>query len=149
MSARASEEGDKPEYLLAFNDGLTQSCTARFSKEEDGIDVIHFNVAVIVDAKSVLPFMQQLCMAKEHKFTGYPDGNESPQTFKHNQITILESKILSVFREDWNHFYYRYGEEPVVELNLVCEYIFNRDGYEPIKPELVKKTLKGEDEKKK
>ncbi len=148
-TTRATEEGDKPKYLLSIKDGLAESCTGRFSKEGDGIDVIHFNVTVIVDVKAVLPFMQQLCSAKEHKFYGYPDGNEPPQTFKHNQITVLETKIISVNPEHWLHMYYRYGEDPVVELDLVCEYIFNRDGYEPIKPEPVKKTLRGEDEDKK
>jgi len=147
-TSRMGEGGDRPEYLLSVTDGLTESCTARYSKEEYGIDVIHFNFAVIVDVHAVLPFMQQLCSAKEHQFSGYPQGNESPQTFKHNQITVLETKIISVTPEDGYNFLYRYGEDPVVELDLVCEYIFNREGYEPIKPEPVKKTLKGEDEEK-
>jgi hypothetical protein len=145
-SSRLSEGGDRPEYLLSVNDGLTESYTARYSKEENGIDVIHFNFAVIIDVKSILPFMQELCSAKEHQFSGYPVGNESPQTFEHNQITVLEAKVISVNTEDGYHFLYRYGEDPVVELDLVCEYIFNRDGYKPIKPEPVKKTLRGEDE---
>jgi hypothetical protein len=148
-SSRMAEEGNKPEYVLSVNDGLTESCTARYSKEEDGIDVIHFNFVVVVDVKAVLPFMQQLCSAKEHQFSGYPEGNESPKTFRHNQITVLEAKIISVNPEGGYHQLYRYGEDPVVELDLICEYIFNRDGYEPIKPEPVKKTLRGEDEVKK
>jgi len=37
------------------------------------------------------------------------------------------------------HDLYRYGEDAVVELELVCEYIFNKKGYDEIKPELVKK----------
>jgi hypothetical protein len=145
-SSRMAEEGDKPEYLLSVHDGLTESCTARYSKEEYGIDVIHFNFVVVIDVKSVLPFMQQLCSAKEHRFSGYPHGDESPQTFRHNQITVLEAKVISVNPEDGFHYLYRYGEDPVVELDLVCEYIFSRDGYAPIKPEPVKKTLRGEDE---
>jgi hypothetical protein len=33
-----------------------------------------------------------------------------------------------------------------VELNLICEYIFNKKGYEKIVPESVKKTLAGADQ---
>jgi hypothetical protein len=45
-----------------------------------------------------------------------------------------------------SHRYYRYGDDNVVELDLVCEYIFNTKGYEPIKPESVKTTLAGGDQ---
>jgi hypothetical protein len=30
-----------------------------------------------------------------------------------------------------------------VELDLVCEYIFEKKGYEPIKPQAIKDTLAG------
>jgi len=36
---------------------------------------------------------------------------------------------------------YRYGDEAVVRLDLICEYIFNRDGYDKIKPESIKVRL--------
>jgi len=32
----------------------------------------------------------------------------------------------------------------VVELDLICEYLFNKSSYEEIKPESVKKELAGE-----
>ena len=93
--------------------------------------------------------MKELCSAKEHQFRGYPDGNEPPQEFKHNQITILESKIGSINPNDQMHRYYRYGDENVVSLDLICEYIFDVGGYDILIPEPVKKTLAGEDEVKK
>ena len=143
------EEADRPIYIRNPKDGLTESCTARYCNDENkDIDVTHFNFSVIVNTKSVLPFMKELCSAKEHQFCGYPDGNEPPQTFKHNQITILESKLGSINRNDINHRYYRYGDETVVTLDLVCEYIFNVSSYEDLKPEPVKQDLKGEGEKK-
>ncbi len=142
QTGKDRDDVDKPIYVLTVDDGLTITCTGRFSSDESTIDVIHFNVAVILKIKEVLPFMQQLCTAKEHKFRGF-SGEEAEQTFKHNQITILESKFKSV--EEQTYSYYRYGEEPVVELDLICEYIFNRQGYEEIKPESVKETLKGEE----
>jgi len=137
--ARRKAAGDRPSYVLSVADGLTEPCTGRFCN--DDIDIVHFNVVVVVSAKAVLPFMQQLCSAKEHKFRGF-FGEGPEQTFKHNQITILESKIQSIDREDEAHSLYRYGDDAVVELNLICEYIFNKNGYDEIKPESVKEELK-------
>jgi hypothetical protein len=136
---KTREDADRPVYILSATEGLTESCTGRFSGGD--IDVIHFNFAVVVSAKAILPFMQQLCNAKEHKYEGYPDGQEQTQTFKHNQITILEDKIGAVNRQGQLHRNYQYGEDSVVELDLICEYIFNKKGYEQIKPESVKTTL--------
>ena len=137
------DEVDKPIYVLSKDDGLTESCTGRFSNDANNIDVIHFNVAVVLNIKSVLPFIQELCSAKEHKFKGF-SGEEPEQTFKHNQITVLETKFRSV--EDDPYSLYDYGEDTVVELDLICEYILNKKGYEEIKPETVKETLKGEEQ---
>jgi len=134
---------DKPSYILSTDEGLTESCTGRVSSDDTGIDVIHFNVAVVINIKSVLPFIQELCSAKEHKFRGF-SGNEQEQTFKHNQITVLETNFRSV--EEDAYSLYDYGEDAVVELNLICEYIFNKKSYEEIKPETVKKTLKAEEQ---
>ncbi|GAF81274.1 unnamed protein product [marine sediment metagenome] len=132
------DEVDKPTYVVSVNDGLTIPCTGRLSDDANNIDVIHFNIAVVINIKSVLPFMQQLCSAKKHKFKGF-SGDELEQTFKHNQITVLETKFRSV--EDEPYSLYDYGEDPVVELDLICEYIFNKKGYEEIKPETVTEKL--------
>jgi hypothetical protein len=132
------DEVDKPTYVISVDDGLTISCTGRLSDDANNIDVIHFNIAVVINIKSVLPFMQQLCSAKKHKFKGF-SSDELEQTFKHNQITVLETKFRSV--EDEPYSLYDYGEDPVVELDLICEYIFNRKGYEEIKPETVTEKL--------
>jgi len=141
-----AQEADKPAYVLKATDGLTESCTGRLSKPEGDLDVIHFNAAFVVSAKDVLLFMEKLCSGKDHQFRGYPDANEAPQTFEHNQISILESKIGSAGLTDITHRYYRYGSDNVVELDLICEYIFNRKGYQVIMPESVKKTLAGQDQ---
>jgi len=137
------DDVDKPVYVLTKDDALTESCTGRVSNDANNIDVIHFNMTVVLNMKSVLPFIQELCSAKEHKFSGFT-GNESEQTFKHNQITVLETKFRSI--EDDPYSLYDYGEDVVVELDLICEYIFNRKGYEEIKPEIVKKALKVEEQ---
>ena len=141
------EESDRPAYVITLaDDGLTESLTGRDSNAEGVIDVVHFNITVVVAAKDVLLFMQELCSAKEHKFSGYPDGSQPPQTFKHNQITILESKIGALNAEGQDHYSYRYGIDTVVALDLICEYVFNKAGYEPIKPQVITDTLTGLDE---
>ena len=146
--SRGSKEEavDKPSYVLSIEDGLTteRPFTGRICNGD--VDVVHFNVSVVVNAKTVLSFMQQLCSAKQHKFRGFFSGAQE-QIFKHNQITVLESEIRPVDREDETHNLYRYGEDAVVELDLICEYVFNKNGYEEIKPESVKKSQKRLEEK--
>jgi hypothetical protein len=129
----------KPSYVLSIKEAFTEPHTGRLC--DDDIDVVYFNVVVVASAKAVLPFMQQLCSAKQHKFRGF-SGEEQEQVFKRNQITVLESKIMSIDRDEKTHSLYRYGEDAVVELDLICEYIFNKKGYDEIKPESVKEFLK-------
>ncbi|MHC4221087.1 MAG: hypothetical protein ACYST9_01585, partial [Planctomycetota bacterium] len=110
----------RPAYVYKADDCFVAPFTGRFSDET--LDVIHFRVYVIVDAKAVLPFIRELCGTKEHKFSDYlSDGPE--RVLKHSQITVLESLIRSVDRDEQTHNLYRYGENAVVELQLVCEYI--------------------------
>jgi hypothetical protein len=143
--SRSSEGDNEPKYVMSAYDGfVTPPCTGRFSN--DNIDVVHFNVAVVVAADSIFPFMKQLCSAKEHKFKGfYGEGPE--QSLKHNQISILESNIETIDPKSLAHRLYRYGEDAVVELNLICEYIFDKEGYEQIKPKVVIEALAQEKEK--
>jgi len=147
-TTRASRErttGGRPRYLLTILDGLAIPCTARVCNGD--IDVVHFNVRVIVSTKAVLQFMQQLCSAKQHIVRESSGQTQEPGYAKHNQITILEHRITSIDRQitsinrqDETHSLYRYGEDAVVELDLICEYIFSKKGYDEIKPELVKKS---------
>lgn len=103
---------------------------------------MHFEVRVIVSADQVMRFIQELCSAKTHKFRGwYGDGPE--QTFKHNQITVLEHTIAPIDLEDFDHRSYRYGPDAVVELDLVCEYLFVNAGYNEVKPKEALNDLQG------
>jgi len=144
VQKKQKEEADRPVYVRTGAPGLSESCTGRYCS--DDIDVTHFNFSVIVSTKSVLPFMEELCSVKEHQFRGYPDGTDPPQKFKHNQITILESKIGSIDTNDMTNRYYSYGDESVVSLDLICEYIFDVKAYESLTPETVLNTLAGNDE---
>ena len=130
---------EKPKYVVSVKDVLTKPCTGRLSNKD--IDVVHFNVIVVVSTRAIFPFMQQICSAKRHKFRGW-DGEAQEQLFRHNQITILESKIESIDQEDSAHELYRYGEDAVVELNLICEYVFDKASYDKVKPKTVKGSIK-------
>jgi hypothetical protein len=133
-------KAERPKYVLSLEDTLVWPCTGRYCSED--VDVVHFNVVVVVGAGSILPFMKELCGAKEHKFHGW-DGQEQERVFAHNQITVLESKIQSINRKaDVEHEYYRYGEDAVVELTLVCEYVFNTAAYGAAKPKAVMEGIK-------
>jgi hypothetical protein len=129
---------DMPMYVLTIQDGVTLPWTSRVCN--DDIDVVHFNVRVVVSTKSVLRFMQELCSAKRHIIRESSGQIQGPRYAKHNQITILESKITSINRQDEIHKYYRYGEDAVVELDLICEYVFSKKGYDDIKPVSVKES---------
>jgi len=138
-------DSDRPRYVISQTDALTTPCTGRFSSPVDevpGIDVMQFNVRVIIDATQVMPFMEQLCSAKSHTFRGFY-GDQPEQTYEHNQITILETSISPVETNSFAHTLYRYGDRPVVELDLICEYVFNRTpAFEEIKPRQVKEDLR-------
>jgi hypothetical protein len=130
-----------PHYVITKDDGLVESYTARICSSN--IDVVHFTVSVLVSAKAVIPFMQQLCTAREHKFMGF-SGKDAPAVFKHNQITILDSKMMPIIRENKEHRFCRYGNDAVVKLDMVCEYVFNKSGYDTIKPKSIKELTMSE-----
>ena len=115
-----------------------ESCTGRFTAADSDNDVLQFNVAFVINIKSIMPFLKELCSVKEHKFRGLA-GDQPEQTFKHNQRTVLETKFRSV--EDYPYSLYDFGDDPVVELDLICEYILNPYGYDEIKPATVKAAI--------
>ncbi len=129
---------EKPKYVTKPEEQLTESFTGRLSSEK--IDVVHFGMVVVVTNKAIIPFMRELCSAKEHEFRGWT-GQEPEKKFKHNQITILESRVKPVDLTSVDHLYYRYGADSVVEIELICEYIFNKNGYDEIKPESIKNPV--------
>jgi len=129
-----------PVYVTDTRGGLCQPWTNR--KCNDRIDVMHFAVTVIVRADDVMKFMKELCSEKEHIFAGFK-GELQPQKYKHNQITILESSIEPVDRKSSEHRRYYYGTDAIVKLDLKCEYVFNRQGYDVIKPKSIQDDITG------
>ncbi len=127
-----------PAYVTNTGGDIIQPWTTR--KCNDKIDVIHFSLTVIVKADDVLKFMAELCSEKEHYFAGYK-GNQEPKKYKHNQITILRSDIEPINRNSPEQKRYYYGQKAVVLLNLICEYVFERQGYDAIKPKVVQGNM--------
>ena len=123
-----------PQFLKSGAMALATPCSARYSNDE--YNIIHFNVAVVVEASYQVEFMKALCSAKTHTFSGFK-GNDPEQLFKHNQITILASQVKPVVKKDMTHNYYRYGEDAVVELSLTCEYLLPIEGYAALIPEVL------------
>jgi hypothetical protein len=125
----------RPAYVTSIQNIMVLPCTTRLSNSD--IDVVHFEFSVIVQAKEVIRFMKELCSAKQHEFRGFSNELTEPVVYKHNQITILGEDISSIDSAASAHKLYRYGDA-VVKLSLMCEYIFEKDGYDAIKPASLK-----------
>jgi hypothetical protein len=132
---------DKPNYVTPLLPSMFLSYSPTGRLGNDDVDIVHFAVSVLLDNRSILPFMKELCNEKPHSF--YPDFVQSAQPVesRHNQITILQSDLKVIDKTDPAHELYRYGKGAVVRLDLVCEYQFYRAGYDAIKPKAIKKRL--------
>ena len=137
-SAMSVRYTDRPKYIFSTDDIPKQTLTGRYSGEY--YDVIHFKVAFVINTKDYLRVLKELCSAKEHK---YIDSDKQTHTYKHNQITVLNSDLRSVDMRSQNHEYYRYGDDNVSVLELTCEYLFNVKGYESMMPQAVSKIFTG------
>jgi len=144
-SSSVMNDGDRPQYIPDTSSQVLGAKPWTLRVCNDDIDVIHFSVAAIVGSKAVMPFMKELCSEKEHTFrVGYTETG-AEKTYKHNQITILQSEVEPIELYDSVHENYRYGDGAIVRLNLVCEYVLYRNGYDTIKPETIKILLNQEE----
>lgn len=127
---------DRPSYVLSTDKIPKDTPTGRYSDENH--DVIHFKVTFVVVSGDTMRLIRELCSAKEHE---YVDKSGQTQHYKHNQISVLGMVKKSVDMKSDEHKYYRYGDENVSEVELTCEYLFNKKGYDDIKPQSVKEFL--------
>jgi len=141
-SSSAAMYEDKPNYVTELEETTIEKTVPWTGRISDNyIDVVHFSTAVIIDSRSVMEFMKSLCSQKEHTYRiGYSEKGDEI-VLKHNQITILGGETNPVDTEDDAHKYHRYGDDAVVRLSLVCEYIFVRSGYDKIKPRSIEEIL--------
>jgi hypothetical protein len=125
-----------PQYIFSTNEIPKETPTGRYSDETH--DVIHFKIKLVIKSNDFLSFIKQLCGTKEHK---YIDKSGQSHTYKHNQITVLDTTIKSVDMRSPDHELYRYGDDNVSEIEFTCEYIFNVKGYEDLMPQSVKESF--------
>jgi hypothetical protein len=132
---------DKPIYVTSVQRSpfMGQPWTSRIGNET--LDVIHFAVSVIADSQAVLPFYKELCSSKPHTFREQYKADGKTVEAIHNQITILESTVSAVNMKSPEHTYYRYGSAGVMRVDLVCEYLLYREGYDSLKPTPVKNEI--------
>lgn len=127
---------DEPQYLFSSVDIPKETPTGRYSDKD--YDVVHFHVKLIVNTDEIGNFFKKLCSEKEHQ---YIDATGQSHTYKHNQITILDMIVKSVDRNSEAHQFYKYGPANVSEVELTCEYLFNKKGYEDVMPQTIKDFL--------
>jgi len=136
---------DRPEYVRENMPSVlgVEPWTGRTCNED--YDVVHFSVGVIVAANAVGDFMKALCGQKISPYRENFDENAPLQQGIHNSITILDSEIGPVERQEKEHELYRYGQQAVVRLTLTCEVLFSRAGYDSIMPENIREFLNPDD----
>lgn len=141
MGAASAVGMDQPIYQTGTQTGpfLAQSWTGRTGSED--IDVVHFAVSAVVDSRYLMSFYKELCSGKPHQYREELKADGKVVDARHNQITILESAVSAVDAQSPEHTYYRYGSAGVVRVDLVCEYLFYRAGYDTVKPEEVKTEI--------
>jgi hypothetical protein len=137
----SESSSDKPRYIVSADEGIATPCTRRVSTTTGPVDVTHFQMSVVVKVSEVLSFMKELCSAKVHEFSGWDGKAKVSVKGMHNQITIIQCKSSVVERDTPDHQYYRYGEDPVVELEMTCEYVFDKASYDQIIPDAVKEEV--------
>ena len=138
---------DKPYYILADEDKVLGVGPWTGRKTGDKYDVIHFSFGVVINAKMMIPFIQELCSEKEHQYREGFAADGALKTAMHNQITVLMQEMRPLDRGSKSHEDYRYGDDGVASLFFVCEYVFDRTGYDSLKPVSIKDLL-GQGEKK-
>ena len=115
---------------------MVESWTGRVS---DGLlDVVHFEVAVVVDTSRITDFLGAL---REAKYTVSEQDGRSVQTNKRNQIVVLQISMEPVDVEVEQQSGYYYGPASVAVLRVACEYSFFREGYVRHMPASVKELL--------
>ncbi len=129
----SSDSRDEQEVLTGT---MTTSMTKRASDEF--IDVVHFELAVIVDTTAVIDFINALQSLKHNR--------QDPDLHKRNQISVLEYVLEPVDVEQEIAAGYHYGPASLGVMRIVCEYFFFKSGYEKDKPEPVKQLFQQDKE---
>jgi len=149
VALRNNSENTLPGYVMAgsgsargasnpamgFGDSSASIKSSWTGRSCDGLaDVVHFEVAVIVDSTHIVAFTNAM---QSKKGIGTPN--------ERNQITVLNLEIepVDVLAEEKAGYYY--GPSSLVVLRIDCEYVFIKSGYEKFMPIPVKASFQTED----
>jgi len=135
---RTGSEKLLPTYVISQSDPLlnTASYSGNLITPYDGracddlIDVVQFELAVIIDTTRIIDFINVLQSTKKSE-----SGSESGER---NQITVLDMQLAPVDVQGERAAGYHYGTASLGVLRLNCEYVFFKAGYERIQPDPVK-----------
>ena len=121
---------------------ITNSWTRRIS--EGLVDVIQFELALIIDTMHIDPFINAL---QSEKMTNIIQNNSSQlNQSTRNQITVVQIMIEPINTELEKESGFYYGPGALAVLRLVGEYVFFKSGYESQMPQPVKDILNPPDD---
>lgn len=144
-SDRSSAGNQLPAYVIVggtrSGTGISGQIVDPWTRRTSGeiYDVVHFEITVIIDTTRINDFINAL---QGQRSTALDDPNEN-STLRRNQITVLCCRILPFDNEDEQEAGYYYGPGSLALLQLPCEYVFFRKGYDHLKPQLVKDLFGG------
>jgi hypothetical protein len=116
---------------------ITPSWTHRSC--DDIVDVVQFEVAVVIDTDRINDFINVLQSEKTTPVTG-ADGKTTSENWR-NQITVLLASVDPVSVDAEKNGGYYYGSASLGVLRVVCEYLFFKSGYDKYKSNAVKKVF--------
>lgn len=130
-----------PEYVLKGGGNRTGATTAAVSGQmttswtgrtsDSFMDVVQFEVGVIVDSTAI------------HHVINALQGEKTSQDCERSQITVLQLITNTVDIQAERDAGYYYGSGSLVELRVICEYVFFHQGYAALIPNVVADTLPG------
>jgi hypothetical protein len=103
--------------------GMAFTGHSRTGDSENGYDVVHFALNLVVDARELPHVLSELS--------------------KQNFITPLQVQYRNVDVMAAREAGYLYGSGPVLNVDIVCEALFFRSIYGPMMPQAVKDILEG------
>ncbi len=119
---KPSSSSNTSETSSPYKNSLATPWSNRFCDEL--IDVLHFNISVIMASDDVNEFINALQSPRANI-----DG-----TNQRNQITVLEYNIIPVNVQTEELSGYYYGSGAISKVEYVCEYVFFKDGYSDFVP---------------
>ena len=140
IAATAAAPRTRPGGAGPAEEVLEGEITSSFTKRvgDDMVDVVQFEVAVVMDTSRIAKFLNALQGEKQTLVT--LDGAEAAAHHR-SQVTVLQIHEESVDSDAEGNAGYYYGAGSLATVRLICEYMFFRKGYSHLLPDPVKELL--------